>query len=95
MNDELIAILYDSRLEIDSYQESIDKILKLFTPKLNWKHLYENVWIGKTPFNYTYTLHLEEDGLWKVHKLTYTGTLDECKKECEKIFMETYLSTCE
>lgn len=94
--EQLDTLIYDSIISgEESNEEVVEKILELLTPKLDWKHLYEYVWIGKTPFDYTFTLHLEGDGLWKIHKLKFQGTLDECKKECERLFMEMYLTTCE
>lgn len=93
--DDLYEVLFDVSLDMCDLKEGVDKILSLLTPKLDWKHLYEHVWIGKTPFDYTFTLHLEDNGLWKIHKLKFQGTLEECKKECERTFMEMYLTTCQ
>lgn len=92
--NELIMNFYLNAQDEEDVEKLKFDIVTLITPKLKWKHLYEHVWIGKTPFDYTYTLNLEENGLWKIHRLTYTGTLDQCKKECEKTFMEMYLTTC-
>lgn len=92
LNDELVVILYDSRLEIDSYQESIDKILTLLIPTLNWKD-NPNVSfstgggkmcvIRKTGDSYTTTV---PEG--------FTGTLDECKHYCSVWVRDEYLKLC-
>ena len=74
-----------------------DEIFKLFTPKLQWKQEAERIWRGQSPFYYSWTIYLHSDGYWEVVKADkpkFQGTLEECKKECERIFMELYLTAC-
>lgn len=74
-----------------------DNILELITPKLDWVQGAERVWSGLTPFKYAFLIYLHSDGYWeivKADKPKFQGTLEECKKECERQFMEMYLSTC-
>ncbi len=74
-----------------------DEIVKLLTPKLDWKQEAERVWSGKTPFGYRFVISQHSTGYWEVansNPVKFRGELDECKKECERLFMEMYLTTC-
>lgn len=108
MNNELIVILYDSRLEIDNYQEGIDKILKLFNPKLQWKsekitndggdnllgikYTIENIDILVTI--YASVEHSNCSVIWN-GKRAYTGALEECKQFCTDKVLNDFLKLCE
>lgn len=106
LNDKLIAILYDSRLEIDSYQESIDKIFKLFTPKLKWKQSSSILWKTR-PGQGTFSrrIHLRENGKYQVTgnegtfddllvKRLLFDTLEEAKQYCNQEALDNFLKLC-
>ena len=74
-----------------------EEIVKLFTPKLEWVQENKVIWRGKSPFHFMWTVYFHSDGYWeivKADKPKFQGTLEECKKECERQFMEMYLNTC-
>ncbi len=93
MNDELIVILYDSRLEVDSYPESIDKILTLLIPTLNWK---DNTNVSfSTGGGRMCVIRKTEDTYTTTFPVGFTGTLDECKHYCSVWVRDEYLKLCE
>ena len=92
LNDELVAILYDSRLEIDSYQESIDKVFTLLIPTLNWK---DNPTVSfSTGGGHMCVVRKTDDHYTTTMPVGFTGTLDECKHYCSVWVRDEYLKLC-
>lgn len=90
--EDFTRVLIDVRLEVDSFQTGIDKILTLLIPTLNWKD-NPNVSfstgggkmcvIRKTDDHYTTTI-----------PVGFTGTLNECKHYCSVWVRDEYLKLC-
>ena len=93
LNDKLIAVLYDSRLEVDSYPESIDRILTLLIPTLNWK---DNTNVSfSTGGGHMCVIRKTDDSYTTTVPEGFTGTIDECKHYCSMRVRDEYLKLCQ
>jgi len=90
--EDFTRVLIDVRLNVNSFQTGIDKILTLLIPTLNWKDNTNVSFstgggkmcvIRKTDETYTTTM-----------PVGFTGTLDECKHYCSVWVRDEYLKLC-
>jgi len=91
--EDFTRVLIDVRLEVDSFQTGIDKILTLLIPTLNWKD-NPNVSFS-TGGGRMCVIRKTDDCYTTTMPVGFTGTLDECKHYCSMWVRDEYLKLCE
>jgi len=90
--EDFTRVLIDVRLEVDSFQTGIDKILTLLIPTLNWK---DNTNVSfSTGGGKMCVIRKTDDSYTTTMPVGFTGTLDECKHYCSVWVRDEYLKLC-
>lgn len=90
--EDFTRVLIDVRLEVDSFQTGIDKILTLLIPTLNWK---DNTNVSfSTGGGKMCVIRKTDDSYTTTFPVGFTGTLDECKHYCSVWVRDEYLKLC-
>jgi len=91
--EDFTRVLIDVRLEVDSFQTGIDKILTLLIPTLNWK---DNTNVSfSTGGGKMCVIRKTDDSYTTTMPVGFTGTLDECKHYCSVWVRDEYLKLCD
>ena len=105
--EDLTRVLIDVRLEVDSFQTGVSKIVTLLTPKLQWKleeirHHGGDILLATvysvTNYHTSIQVYDPVNGTAGVNwngNLVFEGTLEECKKYCSNKMLEDHLKLSE
>jgi len=90
--EDFTRVLIDVRLNVNSFQTGIDKILTLLIPTLNWK---DNTNVSFSTGGGKMCVIRKTDGTYTTTMpVGFTGTLDECKHYCSVWVRDEYLKLC-
>ena len=109
IKSELNDIFLDVRYESEYIHVCIDKVVELFTPKLQWKsEEIRNDGGDNLLYTIHYILNYDTETTIKVFEYTdgtncvdwgnstlFWGTVGECKKFCSDKILDDFLKLCE